>query len=190
MSREVRPGVTPEGEVEHRDYVYGSRLGDEESGAGFVEIPYTPHDGSAIIGDSDCGPDETARANAEAHGWEDFTTITGLPCSNWRAQRDDVVLAYTHDSLGAVITFYRPTGWSTLGAVLGAVLAAAVGAVALRPLSRRPRILTTVLAIPGLILLPATVLALAYTLSGSREEPIPPFWTTWVALARLFFYGG
>ncbi|GLW32532.1 hypothetical protein [Actinoplanes regularis] len=187
MAREILPGVNPPGELDRRDYVYGSRLGDEEWGPGYVEIPYEPDDGGTGTGEPDCSLDRLARTNAVRQGWEGLRDVTELRCSGWVAQRGDVVIAYTHDTQGPVVTFYRSTTGATVGALIGALAGVLAGVAVCRPLSRRPLVLIAVLALPGLVLLPVTALALVVAFVG-HEGPVPELWTYWPILARLFFF--
>lgn len=189
IARDIVPGVTPAGEIDRRDFVYGSRLGDEESGPGYVEIPYKLDDGSDLSAvEDDCGLDGLARANAIKQGWEDFDEIAGFSCTSWRAQRGDLVLAYTHDGLGPVMTFYRSTTGSTIGALIGAVMGALAGAAGSRAWSRRAWVQIAVLTSPALILVPVTALFVVASLSPEGEGPAPQFWTVWPTLFRLFFF--
>jgi hypothetical protein len=189
IAREITPGVTPAGELDRRDYVYGSRLGDEDSGSGYVEIPYELDEGSAIDeGDVDCGLDQLARANAARSGWESFEEITGSACSSWRAHLGDLVVAYTHDGLGSVITFYRSTTGATVGALLGAVVGALAGVAACRAWNRSPWALIAGLSLSALVLVPVTALFTAASLDSQGEGPAMQFWTIWPILFRSVFF--
>jgi hypothetical protein len=189
IAQEITPGVTPVGELERRDYVYGSRLGDEDSGPGHVEIPYQLDDGTAVeVDEDDCRLDQLARANAVKRGWEDFDEIAGFSCTSWHAQRGDLVLAWTHDGLGPVVTFYRSTTGASIGALLGAVMGALAGLAGCRVRGRRPWVLIAALTPPALVLVPVTALFLVAGLSGAAEGPAMQFWTLWPILFRLFFF--
>ncbi|GLY04072.1 hypothetical protein [Actinoplanes sp. NBRC 101535] len=189
MAADIVPGVVPAGELDRRDYVYGSRLGDEESGQGYVEILYASEDDEATLDEArDCSLDGLARDSAERHGWAGFAEITGYICASWRAQKDDLVVVYVNHGLGPELTFYRATIGPTAGALIGALFGALAGAAAGHAWRRHPVPLIVVLTPPALVLVPFTVLILAALLSGDPEEPFPPFWTLGPTLARAFFF--
>jgi hypothetical protein len=183
LAREILPRVTAVAEIDRRDYLYGSPLGDEEYGPGYVEISYGGHSGAA---DPDCGHDRPARDRAAELGWEDPREITGYPCTSWNVSRGDLVMAYTHQGSSPVITFYRSTTWSTAGALIGALAGILAAAALFRPPTRRPLVAVAVLAPPLLLLLPVTVIMIVAVTGGGIEGPAPQLWSAWPALARLF----
>ncbi|MEU4557128.1 hypothetical protein AB0F72_01975 [Actinoplanes sp. NPDC023936] len=188
LTQEILPGVIPAGERDRRDYLYGSPLGDEQAGTGFVSISYEREEGKPGPSPDECRLDDQARTGATRSGWVDFRTVTGYSCDNWSAKRGDLAIAYTHDTIGSVVTFYRPTAGATLGMLIGAVAGALVGAAATYFLGRRrPRATLVILAVPALLLIPVTGLYIAGLISNMYEGPLPAFWTTWYDLARLFF---
>ncbi|MDR6318912.1 hypothetical protein [Actinoplanes couchii] len=188
LAQEILPGVSPTGGIDRRDYIYGSPLGDEESGPGFVAIAYEADEGHAGPSLDECRLDEQARIGAATAGWEGFHEISGYPsCSNWRAERGKVVLAYTHDTIGSVITFYRPTTGASVGMLVGLTIGLLAGVAGYTLVGRRRPTLTLVLlAIPNLALVPVAALFVAGLIVGLHDGPTPAFWTLWVSLARLF----
>ncbi|MFU8871028.1 hypothetical protein [Micromonospora sp. SL4-19] len=187
LAQEIVPGVTPAGEMDRRDYEYGSPLGDESYGPGYVELHYEPYRDDPIDPVWDCGPDR--RASAAAHGWRQFRGLTGHPCASWSAERANLVADYTHDGTGPVVTFYRATpAGVAAGTLSGALLGALVGAVAFHALSGRHRpMLLHVGAPAAVVLFPGAVLVVSSLVLGGYEGPTPPFWTVWPSLARLIF---
>ncbi|WIM93338.1 hypothetical protein ACTOB_005315 [Actinoplanes oblitus] len=186
LAQEIIPGVAPAGEIDRRDYRYGSPLGDDESGSGYVEIPYAE---TGFESEVKCDHDQAARAGAEAHGWTDFSRVDGYLCDNWNARRGDLVIAYTHD-LGPTLTIYRSTTAAGYGALLGAGLGAIVGAATGAVLGRRRAgLVIGVVGLPLVVLLPITLLLLAALASGGGDGPYPEFWTFWPSLFRLFTHG-
>ncbi|MFU8853361.1 hypothetical protein ACNAW0_20580 [Micromonospora sp. SL1-18] len=188
LAQEIIPGVTPDGETDRRDYEYGSRLGDESYGPGFVEVNYEPLREYApeVI---DCGPGRATRANAATHGWQHFRGLPGYPCASWSAERGNLVAEYTHDAGGPVVTFYRATpAGVAAGTLIGALLGALAGAFAFHVLRSRHRPMLLRVAVPAaVVLLPGAAIILSVLVLGGYEGPTPVFWTVWPTLARLFF---
>ncbi|WP_433824514.1 hypothetical protein ACQP2E_20440 [Actinoplanes sp. CA-015351] len=187
LAQEILPGVTPAGERDRRDFLYGSRLGDEEYGPGYVSIAYEP-DTDRPDSDTACRLDHTARTQAAAAGWNDFGSLSWYPCENWSAERDHLLVTYTHDDFGPVLTFYRASSLATAaGTLIGAILGACAGATAFHALRRR-RLLLVILSLPGVLLIPVAALYLIPLIPAESDGPAPPLWAVWVTLHRLFFF--
>ncbi|MEU4163354.1 hypothetical protein [Actinoplanes sp. NPDC026670] len=183
LVREILPESTAttsaSAEIDRRDYLYGSPLGDEEYGPGYVEV--------SLGGDADTGclDDRIARERAAAHGWTEPRDIAGFVCPGWNAQRGDLVMAYVQQGSGLTVTFYRSTTGSTVGALAGAVAGGLAGFALFRPLSRRPLAVVAALIPPALALIPVMIVFAVAIGHGGLEGPTPQLWSVWPALARL-----
>jgi hypothetical protein len=187
LASELLPGVAPAGGTDRRDYQYGFALGDDDFGPGYVEIRYAPIRQNLDEVSVHCELSQRALANAAPHGWRNIHRMPGYLCEDWCAERSGVVAAFTHDSAGPVLTFYRAApaglGFATLaGAVLGAVAGAVLSLLLTR--RRRPRLLLAV-TLTALGVLPGMALgSIGMALNLSRS-PALPLWTVWPPLIFL-----
>ncbi|MER7003828.1 hypothetical protein ABT297_12395 [Dactylosporangium sp. NPDC000555] len=187
LASELLPGVAPAEGTVRRDYQYGFALGDDDFGPGYVEIRYTPTGQNPDRASVDCGLSRRALANARPNGWRNIHEMPGYPCADWSAERGEVVAAFTQDSAGPVLTFYRAApgglGFATLA---GALLGAVTGAVVTALLTRRHRPLLLLAVTLGVVgVLPGMALGSIGMALNLSHSPALPFWTVWPALISL-----
>ena len=187
LAAELLPGVDPTGGTQRHDYGYGFALGDDDFGPGYVEVGYAPagqgQDQGAAV-DADCALSRRAQANALLQGWRNLHRTAAGPCEDWTAERGDVAVMFSTDGFGSSLTFHRaaPAGLG-LATLAGALLGAAVGALAAALLTRRPRpLLTLVVTLAVLGLLPGMIFGAIGMVLNVRQSPALPFWTVWPSL--------
>ncbi|MEV8511502.1 hypothetical protein [Dactylosporangium sp. NPDC051484] len=187
LASELLPGVTPAEGTDRRDYQYGFALGDDDFGPGYVEIRYTTPGQNPDQVSADCGLSRRALANARPHGWRNIHEMPGYQCDDWSAERGEVVAAFTHDSGGPMLTFYRaaPAGLG-IATLTGALLGAVAGAVLSALLTRRRRPLLLLAVTLGVIgVLPGMAFGSIGMALNLSHSPALPFWTVWPALSFL-----